>query len=63
MDSSGADGLHNLWRTCQRAQVHLVLTGLNQQATDLLRRTNLLEQLGAENVQTDWADSLKSLTG
>ena len=63
MDSSGADGLHNLWRTCQRAQVRLVLTGLNQQATDLLRRTNLLEQLGAENVQTDWADSLKSLTG
>ena len=63
MDTSGADALHNLWRSCQKAGVRLVLTGLNKQASDLLRRTNLLERLGAANVQPHWADTLKTLAG
>ena len=63
MDTSGADALHNLWRACQKERVRLVLTGLNQQATDLLRRTNLLAQLGHANVQSNWAHTLKSLAG
>ena len=60
-DTSGADALHNLWQSCQKAGVRLVLTGLNQQTNDLLRRTNLLEQLGASNVQAHWEPILKTL--
>jgi SulP family sulfate permease len=63
MDSSGADALHSLWRSCQQAQVRLVLTGLNPQSTDLLRRTQMLELLGADNLQPHWADTLKTLAG
>ena len=62
-DTSGADALHNLWQSCQKAGVRLVLTGLNQQTSDLLRRTNLLEQLGASNVQAHWEPILKTLGG
>ena len=62
-DTSGADALHNLWQSCQKAGVRLVLTGLNQQTNDLLRRTNLLEQLGASNVQAHWEPILKTLGG
>ena len=62
MDTNGADALHNLWQSCQKAGVRLVLTGLNQQTSDLLRRTNLLEQLGASNVQADWEPILKTLS-
>jgi SulP family sulfate permease len=61
-DTSGADALHNLWQSCQKAGVRLVLTGLNQQTSDLLRRTNLLEQLGASNVQAHWEPILKTLS-
>ena len=63
MDTSGADALHSLWRSCQKAGVRLVLTGLNQQASDLLQRTNLLALLGADQVQPDWAHALKTLAG
>ena len=63
MDTSGADALHSLWRSCQKAGVRLVLTGLNQQATDLLQRTNFLERLGAANVQPHWEHTLKTLAG
>ncbi len=63
MDTSGADALHNLWRACQKSDVRLVLTGLNQQATDLLHRTKLLDRLGSNNVQPDWADTLNTLAG
>ena len=62
-DTSGADALHNLWQSCQKTGVRLVLTGLNQQTSDLLRRTNLLEQLGASNVQAHWEPILKTLGG
>ena len=62
-DTSGADALHNLWQSCQKAGVRLVLTGLNQQTSDLLRRTHLLEQLGAANVQAQWEATLKTLAG
>jgi SulP family sulfate permease len=62
-DTSGADALHNLWQSCQKAGVRLVLTGLNQQTSDLLRRTNLLEQLGASNVQAHWEPILKTPGG
>lgn len=63
MDTSGADALNSLWRSCQKAGVRLVLTGLNQQATDLLQRTNFLERLGAANVQPHWEQTLKTLAG
>jgi SulP family sulfate permease len=63
IDSSGADALHSLWKSCQKAGVRLVLAGLNQQALDLLHRTRMLEQLGAANVQADWTDTLKTLAG
>lgn len=63
MDTSGADALNSLWRSCQKAGVRLVLTGLNQQATDLLQRTNFLERLGVANVQPHWEQTLKTLAG
>lgn len=63
MDTSGAEALQNLWRSCQKSGVRLVLSGLNQQATDLLHRTKLLDRLGPVNVQPGWADTLKTLTG
>lgn len=63
IDSSGADALQHLWRTCQKAKLRLVLVGLNQQAKDLLERTHLLAQVGAENVYADLSVALKSCSG
>jgi SulP family sulfate permease len=62
IDSSGADALHGLLRTCERQQVRLVLCGLNPQPLDILGRTGLLAQLSAIQVQPDWQTALRVAT-
>ena len=43
VDSSGADALLNLSRTCRKKGVRLVVSGLMQQPLDIARRCGLLE--------------------
>jgi len=58
MDSSGADTLMDLARSCRKRGVRLVLCGLAHQPLDIVRRIGLLEQLPAGDVQPDLASGL-----
>mgnify|MGYP000137233762 CR=1 FL=1 len=63
MDASGADALQHLHQRCRKVGVQLALAGLNQQASDLLRRTGFLDSLGAAHLHPDWAHALQTLSG
>ncbi|WP_374353271.1 SulP family inorganic anion transporter [Limnohabitans sp.] len=45
VDSSGADALMNLIRTCRKKQIHLIVCGLMHQPLDIARRSGLIEHL------------------
>jgi len=55
IDSSGADTLSDLLRTCRKNQVHLIVCGLQRQPLDIARRTGFLDALGASAVCPDLA--------
>lgn len=55
VDSSGADTLLDLARTCGKAQVRLLLCGLQHQPLDIARRCGLLTLLPAQDVQDNLA--------
>ncbi len=57
IDSSGADALENLLRTCRKRQVRLVVCGLMHQPLDIARRSGWLERLQAGS-HTHLADDL-----
>ncbi len=63
IDSSGADALHGLWRSCQKSGVRLVLCGLNPQARDILERTGLSALLGPDNLSPSWEQALQTRGG
>jgi SulP family sulfate permease len=63
MDASGADALQHLQQRCRKVGVQLALAGLNQQASDLLRRTGFLDSLGPAHLHPDWAHALQTLSG
>ena len=63
IDASGADALQHLQQRCRKVGVQLALAGLNQQATDLLRRTGFLDSLGPAHLHPDWAHALQTLSG
>jgi SulP family sulfate permease len=59
IDSSGADTLRDLQRSCARLGVPLVLCGLMHQPQDMARRAGLLDALPPENIRPDLAAGLE----
>jgi SulP family sulfate permease len=53
IDSSGADTLRDLQRSCAKLGVHLVLCGLSHQPLDMARRVGLLGKLPEDNICPD----------
>jgi SulP family sulfate permease len=60
IDSSGADALQALARTCKKKQVRLIVCSVSHQPLDILRRCGLLAKPCVERA-TDWADAMKKL--
>ncbi len=50
LDASGEEVLHHLIRRLKGNGVTLVFSGLKKQILDVMRRTNLVEELGEENL-------------
>ena len=63
VDSSGADSLMNLARTCKRRGVRLILCGLARQPLDMARRCGLTDSLPAQDQQADLPAGLKAAVG
>jgi len=60
IDSSGADALQALARTCKKKQVRLIVCAVFHQPLDILRRCGLLAAPSVE-LATDWADAMAKL--
>ncbi|MEY4363855.1 MAG: C4-dicarboxylic acid transporter DauA [Pseudomonadota bacterium] len=58
VDSSGADGLLALVRTCQKKNVHLIVCGLDHQPMDMAQRCGLMALLSPEQLASDLAQGL-----
>ena len=61
VDSSGADALQALTRTCEKKQVRLIVCALSHQPLDILRRCGLLTAPSVE-LAADWADAMAKLS-
>jgi SulP family sulfate permease len=62
VDSSGADSLLDLVRTCRKNSVRLIVCGLNAQPLDIARRSGLLNQIPDGNLCPDLACGLARAT-
>jgi len=60
IDSSGADALQALARTCAKKQVRLILCAISHQPLDILKRCGLLDAPSLE-LARDWGDAIKKL--
>ena len=60
IDSSGADALQALARTCQKKQVRLIVCAVSHQPLDILKRCGLLTTPSLE-IASDWADAVAKL--
>jgi SulP family sulfate permease len=58
IDSSGADALQGLARTCAKKQVRLIMCAVSHQPLDILKRCGLLAAPSVE-LAADWADAMK----
>ena len=61
VDSSGADALQALARTCEKKQVRLIVCAVSHQPLDILRRCGLLTAPSVE-LAADWADAMAKLS-
>ena len=61
MDSSGAETLLELIKSCQRAQVRFVMCGLMHQPLDIATRSGLLTHIAPENRFADLASGLAAV--
>lgn len=61
IDSSGADALQALARTCEKKQVRLIVCAVSHQPLDILRRCGLLTAPSVEHA-ADWADAMAKLS-
>jgi sulfate permease, SulP family len=61
IDSSGADALQALARTCEKKQVRLIVCAVSHQPLDILRRCGLLTAPSVE-LAADWADAIAKLS-
>jgi sulfate permease, SulP family len=59
MDTSGLDALQQLHRTLKRQRVALLLCDLNEQALELIRRSDFDAVLGADNLLPDLPSALQ----
>jgi SulP family sulfate permease len=55
IDSSGADSLNDLARSCRNSGVSLLICGLSHQPLDIARRSGFVNQVGAEQFYPDLA--------
>jgi len=60
IDSSGADALQALARTCKKKQVRLIVCAVFHQPLDILRRCGFLAAPSVE-LATDWTDAMAKL--
>jgi len=58
IDSSGADTLQDLMRTCQLRGVRLVMCGLAFQPKDILQRCGIVDAMGPDNLSADLSTAL-----
>jgi SulP family sulfate permease len=61
IDSSGADALQALARTCEKKQVRLIVCAVSHQPLDILRRSGLVTAPSVE-LASDWADAIAKLS-
>ena len=55
VDSSGADTLNDLARSCRHSGVSLLICGLSHQPQDIAKRSGFVDQVGAERFYPDLA--------
>jgi SulP family sulfate permease len=60
IDSSGADTLNDLARSCRNSGVTLLICGLSHQPLDIARRTGFVDQVGAEQFYPDLASGVRA---
>ncbi len=63
IDTSGADTLLALARTCRKKQVRLILCGLAHQPLEMMQRCGLVQQLPEDDLHPDLANGLASALG
>jgi SulP family sulfate permease len=63
IDTSGADALMALARTCHKKQVRLILCGVDHQPLEMMQRCGLLAQLPAHDLRPDLGQSLAVALG
>jgi SulP family sulfate permease len=62
IDSSGADTLLDLLRTCQKQHVHLIACGLNYQPRDILQRCGMLAALSESGLHNTLGEAIAAAT-
>ena len=60
VDSSGADTLNDLARSCHNSGVSLLICGLSHQPLDIARRSGFVNQVGAEHFYPDLASGVSA---
>lgn len=63
IDTSGADTLMALARTCRKKQVRLIVCGLEHQPLEMMQRCGLVQQLPEHDIHPDLAQGLASALG
>lgn len=63
MDATGAQTLGQLLSDLRSRQVRLVFSGLKKQVRDVLERTDLLEEIGDENLFVNNREAIRALHG
>ncbi len=63
VDSSGADSLNDLVRSCAKNRVRLVVCGLMHQPLDITRRCGFVASVGADNIHPDVASAIQASAG
>jgi SulP family sulfate permease len=61
LDASGEEVLHHLSQRLHDNGVKLVFSGLKRQIIDIMRRTNLLQQIGEQNVHATADQALEAI--
>ena len=63
IDTSGADALMALARTCRKKQVRLILCGVDHQPLEMMQRCGLLAQLPEHDLRPDLGQGLAAALG
>jgi SulP family sulfate permease len=50
IDATGEKALRTIWESCQQRKVHVMISGLQPQPTEMLESTGLTDLIGRENV-------------